>query len=60
MGNERTPGMIKSDRFEAAFSTFLDSAHCDAAEATIFTALRYAFLSGWIAAGGEQRSNDGQ
>lgn len=40
--------------FEEAFGTFLERREYDEAESALFSIVRAAFLSGWLAAGGEQ------
>ena len=42
-----------SDRFELAFSQFLDCNGYDKVEHYLFSAMRLAFAAGWQAAGGE-------
>ena len=44
---------MMSNRFEAAFSSFLDRHEYDDAESALFDIVRAAFLAGWRAAGGE-------
>ncbi|GHV36643.1 hypothetical protein FACS18949_16270 [Clostridia bacterium] len=39
--------------FEEAFGEFIDRREYDEAEEALFSIVRYAFLSGWKAAGGE-------
>lgn len=41
------------DKFEYAFSQFLERAEYDEAEAALFSIVRSAFLAGWKAAGGD-------
>ena len=41
------------DRFELAFSNFLERQEYDDAEAALFSVVRAAFLAGWQAAGGK-------
>ena len=43
---------MESDRFEKAFSDFLDRREYDNAENALFSMVRIAFLAGWKAAGG--------
>lgn len=45
-----------SDKFEAAFSDFLETKEYDEAENVLFTAMRKGFIAGWLAAGGEAPS----
>ena len=40
------------DKFELAFSNFLERQEYDEAEAALFAIVRAAFLAGWQAAGG--------
>ena len=42
-----------SDKFEGAFSDFLDSAEYDKIEEAIFQLARKAFEAGWRAGGGD-------
>ena len=44
---------MMSNKFEAAFSSFLDRHEYDDAESALFDIVRAAFLAGWRAAGGE-------
>ena len=44
---------MMSNKFEAAFSSFLDRHEYDDAESALFEIVRAAFLAGWRAAGGE-------
>ena len=44
---------MMSNKFEAAFSSFLDRHEYDDAESALFDNDRAAFLAGWCAAGGE-------
>lgn len=44
---------MMSNKFEAAFSIFLDRHEYDDAESALFDIVRAAFLAGWRAAGGE-------
>lgn len=39
--------------FEAAFSDFLETREYDEAENYLFCLMRKAFISGWLAAGGQ-------
>lgn len=41
-----------NEKFEGAFSDFLDSREYDRAEGALFSMLRQAFAAGWKAAGG--------
>ena len=41
--------------FEKAFGDFIDRFEYDRAETTLFDIVRTAFLSGWLAAGGEPK-----
>lgn len=45
-----------SNKFEAAFSDFLETKEYDEAENVLFTAMRKGFIAGWLAAGGETPS----
>lgn len=42
-----------SNDFESAFSQFLETREYDEAENILFSAMRQAFIAGWLAAGGE-------
>lgn len=44
---------MQSNRFEDAFSDFLDRREYDQAENALFAMVRIAFLAGWKAAGGD-------
>ena len=44
---------MQTNRFEQAFSDFLDRREYDQAENALFSMVRIAFLAGWKAAGGE-------
>lgn len=44
---------MMSNKFEAAFSSFLDRHEYDDAESALFEIVRASFLAGWRAAGGE-------
>ena len=44
---------MMSNKFEAAFSSFLDRHEYDDAERALFEIVRASFLAGWRAAGGE-------
>ena len=44
---------MMDNKFETAFSNFLDRHEYDDAEAALFEIVRAAFLAGWCAAGGE-------
>ena len=50
---------MMSDRFEEAFSSFLDSETYEELVSALFPIARAAFLAGWQAAGGEERENTG-
>lgn len=41
-----------SNDFESAFSKFLETREYDEAENILFSAMRRAFIAGWLAAGG--------
>ena len=42
-----------SNSFEESFSQFLETREYDEAENILFSAMRRAFIAGWLAAGGE-------
>ena len=42
-----------SNDFEDAFAQFLETREYDEAENILFSAMRRAFIAGWLAAGGE-------
>ncbi len=42
-----------SDRFEEAFSHFLEDQSYEDVEDAVFTVVRAAYIAGWVAAGGE-------
>lgn len=44
---------MRSDKFEKAFSDFLDRREYDQAENALFAMVRISFVAGWKAAGGE-------
>lgn len=44
---------MERDKFESAFSYFVESPEYDRAEESIFLLVRAAFSAGWHAAGGE-------
>lgn len=44
---------MMDNKFESAFSSFLDRHEYDDAESALFDIVRAAFLAGWRAAGGE-------
>ena len=44
---------MMDNKFESAFSNFLDRHEYDDAESALFDIVRAAFLAGWRAAGGE-------
>ena len=44
---------MMDNKFESAFSNFLDRHEYDDAENALFEIVRAAFLAGWRAAGGE-------
>ena len=49
-----------SDKFEGAFSDFLDSAEYDKIEEAIFQLARKAFEAGWRAGGGDPDAKGGK
>ena len=49
---------MMSNKFEAAFSSFLDRHEYDDAESALFEIVRAAFLAGWRAAGGEEPQSE--
>ncbi len=42
-----------SNSFEESFSKFLETREYDEAENILFSAMRRAFMAGWLAAGGD-------
>jgi hypothetical protein len=44
---------METDRFEKAFSDFLDQDEYDEAQTALFSMVRSSFKAGWEAAGGE-------
>lgn len=44
---------MELDKFERAFSYFIEGSEYDKAELSVFVLVRAAFAAGWCAAGGE-------
>lgn len=49
---------MMNNRFEQAFSDYLDSRDYDETADCFFGMLRNAFIAGWIAAGGERPTTE--